>query len=392
MKLRKLLNVAMLRGVFMSLSLPRLAWFVRASICTILLVLGVSSQGFSALYSITDLGTLGGKESFALDLNNLGQVVGYSTLLDEAVHHPFLFDHGVMSDLGTLGGIQSYAMGINEAGLIVGQSDLSNGQARGFRWQAGLGMTPIGTLGGNFSGAVAVNSSGQIVGLSRTNNILPEHAFLLQNDSMSDLGLLPGGTFSVAVDINNFGQVVGQALTAPGGSRAFLWKSDTGMVDLGNLGNGPGYNSNIAWRINDAGQVVGGAGTPSGVRAFLWQTGIGMVDLGTLGGDASIAYGINSFGVIVGESHIGGFVPHAFIYRDGLMEDLNFFIPQGTGWDLRTARAINDSGQIIGAGFINGQSHAFLLNQVPEPSAWLLMVSGLVALTAWQRARVASRL
>ncbi|HEY3701676.1 MAG TPA: hypothetical protein VGL32_05420, partial [Acidimicrobiales bacterium] len=43
------------------------------------------------------------------------------------------------------------------------------------------------------------------------------------------------------------------------------------------------------------------------------------------------------------------------------MTDLNSLIPAGSGWVLDQARAINDAGQIVGWGTINGHEHAFLL-------------------------------
>lgn len=53
--------------------------------------------------TLTDLGTLGGKESAATDINNVGQIVGYaSTYSDETP--AFLYQQGRMTDLGTLGG------------------------------------------------------------------------------------------------------------------------------------------------------------------------------------------------------------------------------------------------------------------------------------------------
>ncbi len=46
------------------------------------------------------------------------------------------------------------------------------------------------------------------------------------------------------------------------------------------------------------------------------------------------------------------------------MQDLNSLIPAGSGWALSVARDINDAGQIVGEGVINGQQRAFLLTPV----------------------------
>ncbi|HEX6076838.1 MAG TPA: hypothetical protein VFZ32_16425 [Micromonosporaceae bacterium] len=71
---------------------------------------------------ITDLGTLGGGYSYATDVNNRDEVVGYSAVADGAIH-AFLWRRGVMTDLGVLpGGDNSYANGINDRGEVVGSS------------------------------------------------------------------------------------------------------------------------------------------------------------------------------------------------------------------------------------------------------------------------------
>ena len=50
-----------------------------------------------------------------------------------------------------------------------------------------------------------------------------------------------------------------------------------------------------------------------------------------------------------------------FITVGATMVDLNTRLPPGSGWELESARAINDNGWITGYGSINGQEHAYLL-------------------------------
>jgi probable HAF family extracellular repeat protein len=48
------------------------------------------------------------------------------------------------------------------------------------------------------------------------------------------------------------------------------------------------------------------------------------------------------------------------VWENGQMHDLNHFLPAGSGWQrLGEANDINDSGQIVGWGVLNGQFHAF---------------------------------
>jgi len=52
----------------------------------------------------------------------------------------------------------------------------------------------------------------------------------------------------------------------------------------------------------------------------------------------------------------------AVLWQNGSVKDLNQAIAQGLGWKLKNATNINNQGQIVGFGIINGQSHAFLLS------------------------------
>src|SRR5207244_8476008 len=99
-----------------------------------------------------------------------------------------------------------------------------------------------------------------------------------------------------------------------------------------------------------------------------------LTDLGTLAGGSSFAYGINESGAIVGYSWSDSADnARAFVYRDGMLLDLNALIPAGAGWELLEAYGINDAGEIVGSGLLNGVASAFLLK--PESPALSAMES-----------------
>src|SRR5204862_106948 len=117
-------------------------------------------------------------------------------------------------DLGTLGGKFSWAEGINALGQVIGTADTGAGIGpgafvlRAFLWQSGTGMTLLGSLGGVFDIPSAINDAGQIVGSSRMPDVGETHLVLWQNGTTTDLGTL-GGLTATGVDINQKGQIVG---------------------------------------------------------------------------------------------------------------------------------------------------------------------------------------
>src|SRR5262245_23728432 len=63
-------------------------------------------------YALTDLGTLGGAYSVAVDLDDNGMVAGYSADATEALHAFAWTSSAGMVDLGTLGGAYSIARAV----------------------------------------------------------------------------------------------------------------------------------------------------------------------------------------------------------------------------------------------------------------------------------------
>jgi len=337
----------------------------RAYAVLVVSFLVAQQDAWSAPYTITDIGNLGGSSIQVTGINLNGEVVG-AGFTSGGVNHGFLYSAGVLRDLGTLGGTSSFAYGINDSGVVVGYVMTGSSSPRPITYTISGGFTDLGTVGGPATGVgMGINNSGSIVGTA-------PQAFRYSGGSTQILGTL-GGTYSYARAINSSGQIAGYSDTATAGvSHAFSYTTGSGFTDLGTFG---GTNSG-AQSINDHGQIVGWANNAGGSQRAFSTTGTGpLKDLGTLGGLSSVAFDVNNGGQIVGFSSTGS-ATHAFLYDGTSMLDLNSLIGPGTGWTLTNAQAINDAGQIAGYGTIGGQTHVFLLSPVPEPATWVSLISG----------------
>ena len=176
---------------------------------------------------------------------------------------------------------------------------------------------------------------------------------------LTDLGTL-GGDGATALGMNAYGDVVGYADTAGGGSSAFVYTAEMGMVDLESLiPVDSGWDLYHASDINDSGQIVGG-GMHNGLQsAYRFSpatdtTPAVIEDLGTLGTPWAEATAINNQGDVVGAADNAGGSQRAFVWTEatGMLEV--------TG-EYQTVRAddINNLGEIVGNIRVGTEIHAF---------------------------------
>jgi len=286
------------------------------------------------MYSITDLGTLGGNYSRATGINDLGQVIGNTNPYADNAGHAFRTApnspiNPATDDLGSLSNSYNYgcgAGGINNLGQVVGTCSAPSHSPIGDYHYAFLTApnSPINPATDNLGSlgrrpettGTSVNDLGQAAGISGGD---PANAFRTAPNSPIDpitdnIGSLRGGSMysfggvyyyaslNYANGINNLGQVVGYSSTDSGEAHAFRTAPNSPINpatdDLGTLGGEgllSGNRASEANAINDKGQVVGNSQTVSGeTHAFRTAPNSPINpatdDLGTLGGGYSKAY------------------------------------------------------------------------------------------------------
>ena len=220
--------------------------------------------------NLLDLGSLSTviSTSEGRGVNSSGVVVG-DTEVNTNIH-AFMDNGSIMTDLGTLTGSgNSFALAINDSGQIVGYSSANGGGQHAFLWQSGV-MSDLGaTAQFPTSIAEAISGNGAIAGYLESSSTIDLHAFLYTGGVMHDLGTLPGQQVAFATGVNNSGVVVGEGYPYSGSSTRTPFVLLNGHLEaLGGLldSSGNGWTLTAANGINDNGWIVGSAISPSGAR------------------------------------------------------------------------------------------------------------------------------
>jgi probable HAF family extracellular repeat protein len=317
-------------------------------------------------YSVIDLGTLGGTESYATALNAAGQVVGLSYPPGNPGYHAFLWTPGGtdgvasnprMKELPGLSSGESYALDINDTGQVVGWSDTGAVDASGsvvdfVLWQNGA-TTDLGIRDFQPSSRAAISNDGVVVGTGEIYSTGATGPFVWQAGHATALSDLLAGpdrsnwVLTFANDVNG-SEIVG-AGQYMGQSQPFLYIDDDGnflngggaIYPLGTLGGTEAH----ANAINATGSVAGEFLTARGdSHAFVWVPNpttpnghVGtMKDLGKLSTLAGINFpnlryeptGINDAGNVVG--YVKYFSQGFYWFGKGSIQDLNSLLPRNS--------------------------------------------------------------
>ena len=258
----------------------------------------------------------------ASDINRYIQVVGngrYGGILDgDLPSNTFLFDNDQLSLLDLPR--QGLVFAINDPGQVVGAIEGDKGGYQPFLYENNQSVTL--DVPGGYATAIDINASGQIIISQNLSH---------QTYSINAEQLTREGWVDTADDATQ--------------TSGYLYSGGK-LTPLGTLGGK--YINPMG--VNASGLIVGWSSLPSGdFHACLLDRGK-LSDLGSLYDDpASIATAINAADTVVGISF--GEVTRPFVWNLNVgMQDLNDLVSD-SDWFLESVNDINDSGQIVGAGF-----------------------------------------
>jgi probable HAF family extracellular repeat protein len=259
-----------------------------------------SSRAFywTSVSGTQDLGSFGVDTTWAHEISADGKVIVGECYIGSYAWHPFRWTAQTgMQDLGTFGTDWSAARDVSADGSVVAgysYGDCGFGYWGTFpwRWTAQTGLTCLGTLlGYRFAEANGISANGSVVvGIALRDwapNWFDDQAWIwTANNGIKGLGLLPPWGSSTATGVSGDGStVIGMLYNNTGYEetwnypfRAFRWRADTGMIDLGTLGGErTGVWHAVTW---DGSVVFGTSQTSSGEwHAFRWTPQKGMEDL-----------------------------------------------------------------------------------------------------------------
>ena len=342
------------------------------------------------VFDLDPSGTVSG--GYVVDATEAGVAVGAGFVGGVEWPQPIIFTDSGPFQLATLpGDVMGECGGVNSSSTVVGTSTEIQQQGqltfyfdKAVSWDATGAITDLAAAatGGadlELFRAWGVNESGVIVGFGRDASIPAGRGFVWDSGTIIEVPPLPGVPVSrptQALAINDEGQVVGYAEDAGGFEHAILFDAGQ-LTDLHQTAGVPGRTSE-AWDINSAGWVAGSADFVDDFIdwrvAAIWRPDGSVIELGTLGGTVAVTFSINDSNVAVGNARTDANELHGFIWRDGVMIDLNLLIGAGAGWEILEARHIAENGRIYGLGWDGQELQPVVL--VPNPCDGFYQVYG----------------
>lgn len=306
-----------------------------------------------AAYLLTEVVRPGASSTALWDVNNSGQMVGYSTGPGEYAS-AFIYDGSTFTSLGgPSGSISSAALGISDGGIVVG----------------------------SYSSSTTTDAEGNVL-------LGPSAGFIYASGSYTTL-TVAGATETVLRGISPDGRyVTGYYGTDTAAGVGFVYDLLTSAFATMSR---PESLFTIAQGVTNAGIVVGSdilAGSPLTRPGFFYDVATGTrTDASIAGASRTALRSLADDGTLAGWFIDGSGQQHGFVGSLTDFEQIDFAGAMST-----YVEGSNNAGTLVG-GFIteDGRNGAFIATQqVPEPGSAALLALGLFAL-AWSRQPRAAR-
>jgi hypothetical protein len=348
-------------------------------LCILTLDLGNVALGQYSQYGVFAIPKLPGVTMTPEAINDLGQVVGQTF---SGLYGTFFYNGSTTSNGPYFIPYLSNAVGINDSSTIAAYSNNFQGTNQFTYTQTGSTIVDIPPGSPGFGYPTAINNAGTIAGYGTNLATEDENALLYTSSGYQDLGTVGTWNNSYAFALNNNGDAAGTLTNSNGLGVPFIYTGGA-MHVIGSV-NGRALGINDSDQV--AGEISGGSGT-----AFFYDYNTNTFTTVTppAGSTGCYLLAINDAGYAVGGSSTQSSASGAiFSLQSGSMENLNLLLsPASSGWDITSAVAINNRGQILAtAEFENGGNQTVILNPVvPEPAGISLV--GVAALGLMMRRR-----
>lgn len=326
---------------------------------------------------------------FVSSMNDRGEIAGTLAKPGMAVAFAWSPEEGVVY-FPRRDGVMSDARDINNQGVVTGSFRNPGEPLRSFAWAALPSASESVAIGFPGTAGKGINDSGQVIGAYESPANV-HHAFVWSASEGMTTAPIPD---NARVDQAHL-MDSGAGVVIAENNKMYAWRAGDAPVLLAAVG---GQNQQTG--LNRTGVLAATRRSPDPYllerfdlyRAFILNASGEVQDLDTAGATSTQANDINDVGHVVGSRLTIGTVrqrgleslgyvdavfgtslqgesyyhtrPTAALWVDGLAVDLNQMIPADSGWELIEAAAVNNLGQIVGRGWLDGRSAIFLLSPI----------------------------
>jgi uncharacterized membrane protein len=189
------------------------------------LTVGITAKGKARGPTFTTIDFPGAVASLGTDINDSGQIIGEYTFSGLGDRQGFLLSNGVFTSISFPGATFTRAVGINRFGDIVGDHQKAGnnngfGNDFGYLFRGGV-FTEVIFPYSDLTIPAGINASGDIVGWYL--NKVGMHGFLLRGGVYTSIDFPGSAAFTQAWKINDAGEIVGRYVgTSDGKNHMFV--------------------------------------------------------------------------------------------------------------------------------------------------------------------------